>query len=97
MASSSKKRTTMAKMNRERAVKEKQAKKQARREEKKAIREAEARGEDIFGAPLGEIILDPATGEPMLDPDTGKPLRKPPPVVVADEAEPGDEEPGPAG
>jgi hypothetical protein len=42
MGSSSKRRQTMAKMERERAVKEKRAKKQERREEKKAAREAEA-------------------------------------------------------
>lgn len=85
MASSSKKRTTMAKMNRERAVKEKQAKKQERRELKKAIREAEERGETLSGEPLGDIIVDEVTGEPVLDEDTGKPLRKPPvPVAVAE-------------
>jgi hypothetical protein len=85
MASSSKKRTTMAKMNRERAVKEKQAKKQERRELKKAIREAEERGETLSGDPLGEIIVDEVTGEPVLDEDTGKPLRKPSvPVPVAE-------------
>lgn len=86
MASSSKKRTTMAKMNRERAVKEKQAKKQERRELKKAIREAEERGETLSGDPLGEIIVDEVTGEPLLDEDTGKPLRKPSvPLAVADD------------
>jgi len=88
MASSSKKRTTMAKMNRERAVKEKQAKKQERRELKKAIREAEERGETLAGEQLGEIIVDEVTGEPLLDEDTGKPLRKPPiPLPVAEDGE----------
>lgn len=93
MASSSKKRTTMAKMNRERAVKEKQAKKQERRELKKAIREAEERGETLTGEQLGEIIVDEVTGEPLLDEDTGKPLRKPPiPVAVAETDEGSEEE-----
>jgi hypothetical protein len=40
MGSSSKRRQTMAKMERERNVKEKRAKKQERKEEKKAMREA---------------------------------------------------------
>jgi hypothetical protein len=44
MASSSKKRTTMAKMTRERAVKEKQARKQEKRDAKRAAREAVAAG-----------------------------------------------------
>jgi hypothetical protein len=93
MASSSKKRTTMAKMNRERAVKEKQAKKQERRDLKKAIREAEERGETLTGEPLGEIIVDEVTGEPVLDENTGKPLRKPPvPVPVAEGDTEGEEE-----
>ncbi len=88
MASSSKKRTTMAKMNRERAVKEKQAKKQERNALKKATREAELRGETITGEPLGEIIVDELTGEPVLDVDTGKPLRKPPvPLAVVEDDE----------
>ncbi|MGH2932103.1 MAG: hypothetical protein ACRDKK_04500 [Gaiellaceae bacterium] len=78
----------MAKMNRERAVKEKQAKKQERRELKKAIREAEERGETLAGEQLGEIIVDEVTGEPLLDEDTGKPLRKPPiPLPVAEDGE----------
>jgi hypothetical protein len=51
MASSSKKRTTMAKMNRERAVREKRARKQEKREEKKieaaADRQAEALGYEV--------------------------------------------------
>jgi hypothetical protein len=40
MGSSGKRRQTMAKMERERAVKEKRARKQERRDEKKAAREA---------------------------------------------------------
>ncbi len=51
MASSSKKRTTIAKMNRERAVREKRAKKQEKREERKieaaADRQAEALGYEV--------------------------------------------------
>jgi hypothetical protein len=92
MASSSKKRTTMAKMNRERAVKEKQAKKQERRDLKKAIREAEERGETLTGEPLGELIVDELTGEPVLDENTGKPLRKPPVPVPVAESDDGDSE-----
>jgi hypothetical protein len=93
MASSSKKRTTMAKMNRERAVKEKQAKKQERRDLKKAIREAEERGETLTGEPLGDFIVDEVTGEPVLDENTGKPLRKPPvPVPVAENGDADSEE-----
>jgi hypothetical protein len=92
MASSSKKRTTMAKMNRERAVKEKQAKKQERRDLKKAIREAEERGETLTGEPLGDIIVDEVTGEPVLDENTGKPLRKPPVPVAVVETDAGPEE-----
>jgi hypothetical protein len=43
MGSSSKRRQTMAKMNRERAVKERRARKQEKKDEKKqAAREAEA-------------------------------------------------------
>jgi hypothetical protein len=91
MASSSKKRTTMAKMNRERAVKEKQAKKQERRDLKKAIREAEERGETLTGEPLGELIVD-EFGQPVLDEDTGKPLRKPPVAAVAESGAPEEEE-----
>jgi hypothetical protein len=46
MASTSKRRTTMAKMERERAVREKRARKQEKREEKKAAAAAAALGED---------------------------------------------------
>ena len=55
MGSSSKNRTTMAKMNRERAVREKRARKQEKREEKKI--EAEA---DRQAAALGYEVPVPA-------------------------------------
>jgi hypothetical protein len=60
MASSSKKRTTMAKMNRERAVKEKQAKKQEKRDAKRAARDAMAAGVALADALVleGEITTN---------------------------------------
>lgn len=59
MGSSSKRRQTMAKMNRERAVKERRARKQEKKDEKKqaAAREAEA-AETAFPAPT----VDDETG-----------------------------------
>jgi hypothetical protein len=67
MGSSSKKRQTMAKLNRERAVKEKRARKQEKKDERKAAAAAAASGEipregefgtteSEFGGPESEFV-----------------------------------------
>lgn len=58
MASSSKKRTTMAKMNRERAVQEKRVRKAEKKEERKLAAAEAARALEA-----GEIPFDPEAGE----------------------------------
>ena len=54
MASSSKKRTTMAKMNRERAVQEKRVRKAEKKEERKLAAAEAARALEAGESPLGE-------------------------------------------
>jgi hypothetical protein len=65
MASGSKKRQTLAKLNRERAVKEKRALKQARKEARKqaAADLAEGRTPEVLDADAAEL---PAAGSPQV-------------------------------
>jgi hypothetical protein len=57
MSSSSKKRTTMAKMTRERAVRERRARKQEKKDEKKQAAEA-ARNAEADGSALSTQLID---------------------------------------
>jgi hypothetical protein len=70
MSSSSKKRTTMAKMTRERAVRERRARKQEKKDEKKQAAEA-ARMAEADGTPLSEDVVDEETtsAEPLAPPE----------------------------
>ena len=77
MGSSSKRRQTMAKMNRERALKEKRERKQERKEEKKEMARAIDAGEyvlDEYGNPVpapgfGDEASADAEGENGSEPD----------------------------
>lgn len=55
MASSSKRQTTMAKLQREQRVREKR---QLKAEKKQAVKEAKAAGIPLGGEPLGEAATD---------------------------------------
>jgi hypothetical protein len=64
MASSSKKKTTMAKLNRETAVRERRLRKQARKDARKqAAAEQPAGGTDLDASPDAELVADTDTGD----------------------------------
>lgn len=71
MGSSSKKRQTMAKLNRERLVKEKRARKQEKKDERKAAAAAAASGEAVpageFGAAESEFVAPVVDEEARVD------------------------------
>jgi hypothetical protein len=68
MSSSSKKRTTMAKMTRERAVRERRARKQEKKDEKKAARLAEADGTALPADTAADTVDEEATSAEPLAP-----------------------------
>lgn len=61
MSSSSKKRTTMAKMTRERAVRERRARKQEKKDEKKQAAEAERIAEADDGTLPAQLVDEETT------------------------------------